>query len=450
MLMNIIYFLIVIGILVTIHEGGHYFAARLCKVKVLRFSIGFGKVLYSYTSKKTQTQYSISAIPLGGYVSLLGQGENKDNNDQFYDSEFSYANKSKLQRAFIIIAGPLANIILAFIIFVFLGLGGVYTLKPNIAAVFENSIAYESGLRDGDRIVAINDEPTNDASYILNTILVNINHKDVKLSVVDKSGMSKDVMLRLSNVNPGRLDNIEKTLGFIFKRFDLDGTLAFVVPNSSAYEAGLKEGDKIIQINNQIMANWYHVQNFLENLKSDKIQLLVQRGDKIYKADATLHPFSYEGKEFKKGLGVSPKVISNQDLYIINKLDFFASIRYAFEQTYEVSTLIIKSLRQFIIGAISIENLSGPISIAQGATQTAELGVKSFLGFLALVSVNLGILNLLPIPILDGGHLMGIIYEGVTGKKANAKVSNVLSLLGFAILISLTVLALFNDIINLL
>lgn len=440
---NIVLFIISLSILVAIHEGGHFLAARLCGVKVLRFSIGFGKVLFKKTSAKDGCEYAISAIPLGGYVKMLGE---ENDNVEACDLDKSFASKSKLQRAFIIIAGPLANIILAFVLYTCVFTQGENIVRPYIAHVSSQSLAMQAGFKNDDVIVAVDDKPVKSLNEFILALVDNAGN-EVNVSVNnEQEQVVRNLKLDLTKLEIKPNLNILSYIGLSPKTAILSNTISYVKEDSSAFRAGIKVGDIIVGIDDLYSNNFYDIQDYIK-LHGDKVLAihLLREGkpltisllpNAIY--DAALNKDIYQ-------IGIAPSVTPYDDL--IQKIDytFTQAIARATTQTYEMGLLIIRSVGKMISGAISYENLSGPITIAKGASQSVELGFTYYLGFLALISVNLGILNLCPIPVLDGGQLVFIAYEAIARKKANEKMQVFLSMLGMLLLFILTFFAIFND-----
>lgn len=442
-LYNLVLFIISLSILVAIHEGGHFFAARLCGVKVLRFSIGFGKVLLKKTAKDG-CEYAISAIPLGGYVKMLGEED-----DKVADSDLDkcFSHKSKLQRAFIIIAGPLANIILALLLYICVFAQGESIVRPIVAHVSPQSLAMQAQFKVDDEIIAVDDKDIRSLNEFLLALVDNAGNKvSVTVKNINTQKINRTLSLDLSNleIKPG-LD-VFSYIGLNPKTVILSNTIAYVKEDSSAFRAGLKVGDIIVGIDDLKTDNFYEVQDYIKMYGNKTITIHFLRDGKLM--HISLLPNVIYNKALEQDtyqIGIAPSVKPYGDL--IQKIDytFTQAIARAATQTYDMGLLIIRSVGKMISGSISYENLSGPITIAKGASQSVELGLTYYLGFLALISVNLGILNLFPIPVLDGGQLVFITYEAIAKKKANEKMQVFLSMLGMALLFILTFFAIFND-----
>lgn len=454
-LWNLIFLLVSLGILVSIHEAGHFFAARLCKVKVLRFSIGFGKPLLKFTGKDG-CQYAIATIPLGGFVQMLGEGNEEDSSkfskEEILASSFKY--KSKLQRAFIIGAGPLSNILLSIIIYMIIAMHGVTSVKPVVGSILDNSLAQSSGLMQYDLIKKVDGVTVDSWS---NTILslVSKSGTHVNLTVAGDIGTKadRDVLLNLKGVEIDRDFDFFTYFGFNPCYGKESRVIDKVIDNSPAQKAGIKRGDIIVSVDGIKISSFLEFTKIINSTKKSNLDFIIERDGALYKT--TVYPSNnlpkeMSGQKRKAFVGVSIKVDRIDGLYNTKEYDFVDSIGYAINTTYQVSTFIVKSIALLITGAISPDSISGPIGIAKAAGDSAGFGLISFLGFLAVISVNLGIFNLLPVPVLDGGQLMFIAYEAITKKEPSEKARYMLTMLGLGVLVALTVFAVFNDIQSLL
>ena len=454
-LWNLLFLLVALGILVTIHEAGHFFAARLCKVKVLRFSIGFGKPLFKFTGKDG-CQYTIATIPLGGFVQMLGEGKedesSKFSKEQIQASSFKY--KTKLQRAFIIGAGPLSNILLSIIIYMIIAMHGVTSVKPVVGTVLDNSLAQSSGLMTYDLIKKVDGKDVDSWS---NTILSLVSKagSNVNLTVAGDIGSNsnRDLLLNLKGIDIDRSFDFFTYFGFSPCYGRESREIDKVIDNSPAHKAGIKKGDIIVSVDGIKITSFLEFTKIINTTLKPDLEFVVSRDGTLYKT--TVYPShdmpkEMAGQKRKVFVGIAIKVDRIDGLYSTKEYDFVDSIGYAINTTYQVSTFIVKSIALLISGAISPDSISGPIGIAKAAGDSAGFGFISFLGFLAVISVNLGIFNLLPVPVLDGGQLMFIAYEAITKKEPSEKVRYMLTMLGLGVLFALTIFAVFNDIQSLL
>ena len=433
-------FLITISVLVAIHEYGHFWAARKCGVKVLRFSIGFGRVIWHRIDKQG-TEFALSLIPLGGYVKMLdGRAEEVpvELKSQAFDQ------KPVRQRAFIIAAGPLANFLFAIAAYWVIYSIGIPTIKPVIENVTSNSIAAQARIEPNSQVIAIDGENTSDWETINMLLAAQLGDKQVEISVSPLgSGVTQEKQLNLSGwkFDPEKETAFE-SLGINPVRAKVDMTLSKVVDNSPAQQAGLMVGDKIL-MDNLSAFSW---QDFVKQVEQGQaFKIKIERNGQIF--DKTLQP---EQKEDRWFVGVSPTFLNVGEQYRTElKYGILGALSKGVEKTAQLSWLTIKVIGKLFSGDISLTNLSGPISIAKGAGVSSGIGFVYFLNFMALISVNLGIMNLFPLPVLDGGHLVFLAAEGIKGTPVSERVQNLSYRVGAALLLTLMVFALFNDFLRL-
>ena len=433
-------FLITISVLVAIHEYGHFWAARKCGVKVLRFSIGFGRVIWHRIDKQG-TEFALSLIPLGGYVKMLdGRAEEVpvELKSQAFDQ------KTVRQRAFIIAAGPLANFLFAIAAYWVIYSIGIPTIKPVIENVTPNSIAAQARIEPNSQVIAIDGENTSDWETINMLLAAKLGDKQVEISVSPlDSGVTQEKQLNLSGwkFDPEKETAFE-SLGMNPVRAKVDMTLSKVVDNSPAQQAGLMVGDKIL-MDNLSAFSW---QDFVKQVEQGQaFKIKIERNGQIF--DKTLQP---EQKEDRWFVGVSPTFLNVGEQYRTElKYGILGALSKGVEKTAQLSWLTIKVIGKLFSGDISLTNLSGPISIAKGAGVSSGIGFVYFLNFMALISVNLGIMNLFPLPVLDGGHLVFLAAEGIKGTPVSERVQNLSYRVGAVLLLTLMVFALFNDFLRL-
>lgn len=433
-------FLITISVLVAIHEYGHFWAARKCGVKVLRFSIGFGRVIWHRIDKQG-TEFALSLIPLGGYVKMLdGRAEEVpvELKSQAFDQ------KPVRQRAFIIAAGPLANFLFAIAAYWVIYSIGIPTIKPVIENVTPNSIAAQARIEPNSQVIAIDGENTSDWETINMLLAAKLGDKQVEISVSPLgSGVTQEKQLNLSGweFDPEKETAFE-SLGMNPVHAKVDMTLSKVVDNSPAQQAGLMVGDKIL-MDNLSAFSW---QDFVKQVEQGQtFKIKIERDGQIF--DKTLQP---EQKEDRWFVGVSPTFLNVGEQYRTElKYGILGALTKGVEKTAQLSWLTIKVIGKLFSGDISLTNLSGPISIAKGAGVSSGIGFVYFLNFMALISVNLGIMNLFPLPVLDGGHLVFLAAEGIKGTPVSERVQNLSYRVGAALLLTLMVSALFNDFLRL-
>ena len=433
-------FLITISVLVAIHEYGHFWAARKCGVKVLCFSIGFGRVIWHRIDKQG-TEFALSLIPLGGYVKMLdGRAEEVpvELKSQAFDQ------KPVRQRAFIIAAGPLANFLFAIAAYWVIYSIGIPTIKPVIENVTPNSIAAQARIEPNSQVIAIDGENTSDWETINMLLAAKLGDKQVEISVSPLgSGVTQEKQLNLSGwkFDPEKETAFE-SLGMNPVRAKVDMTLSKVIDNSPAQQAGLMVGDKIL-MDNLSAFSW---QDFVKQVEQGQaFKIKIERNGQIF--DKTLQP---EQKEDRWFVGVSPTFLNVGEQYRTElKYGILGALSKGVEKTAQLSWLTIKVIGKLFSGDISLTNLSGPISIAKGAGVSSGIGFVYFLNFMALISVNLGIMNLFPLPVLDGGHLVFLAAEGIKGTPVSERVQNLSYRVGAALLLTLMVFALFNDFLRL-
>lgn len=439
-LWSLVSFIVVIGVLVSVHEFGHFWAARKCGVKVHRFSIGFGKVLWK-RSDKLGTEFAVSAIPLGGYVKMLD--ERTEEVPVELKSQ-SFNSKSVLQRAFIIVAGPLANFIFAILAYWVIFVVGMPSVKPVISEVKPNSIAAMAQLEPNSQILAVDGTETEDWESINLLLASKLGNDHLTLTVTpfgEHRTQEKILDLRNWSFDPEKETSFG-SLGIKPVSNKIKNILTNVVKDSPAERAGLQVGDTLLRLNGQDI-DW---QTLVERIQQGgTLDLQVQRNGETL--NVTLQPEMKDGRYFA---GLAPTVEPLNEIYRTElKYDILDALWKGVEKTWQLSALTVKVIGKLFTGDLSLSNLSGPISIAKGAGMSSSFGLVSFLSFMALISVNLGIMNLFPLPVLDGGHLMFLAAEGIKGKPVSERVQELCYRVGAALLLTLTVFALFNDFLRL-
>ena len=440
-LRNIAAFVVALGILVAIHEYGHFWVARRCGVFVERFSIGFGKVLWRKMGKDG-TEYVIAAIPMGGYVKMLDERVDDVPKERLH---LAFNRKPVLARIAIVAAGPIANFLFAVFAFWLMFIIGISSVKPILGDVTSGSVVASSGLQAGDEIVAIDNVEIKRWQDVNMALFGLIGHDSSTISVIrDGNTMATTyaIDLRGWSFDPEKESPIT-TIGIVPYQGVL--VVASIEDGSAAQVANLQAGDTLLSINGKDIKSGQTFVTIIKDNHGTSVDLVYQRNGN--KHATILIPVTKQASDGTKygyaGVGLTP---SWPDKVKIN-LNFgpLDAIVPATEKAWQLIVLSTKMIGKLLTGELSVKNLSGPISIAQGAGNSASYGVVAFLGFLALISVNLGIINLLPLPVLDGGHLMYYFIELLTGKPVPEKIQEVGFRIGAALLFMLMSIAIFND-----
>jgi len=435
-------FIVALGVLITVHEFGHFWVARRCGVKVERFSIGFGKALWR-RSDRQGTEYVIALIPLGGYVKML------DERVESVPAELrhqAFNNKTVLQRASIIAAGPIANFIFAIFAYWVVFIHGVPGVRPVVGEILNGSVAAEAQITSGMELKAVDGIETPDWDAVRMALIGKIGDSDATLTVSqfgEEATQQKQLNLRDWQFEPDKQDPVI-ALGIRPRGPQIETTLAEVQANSPASNAGLQAGDRIVKVDGQPLSQWQAFAAQVRDNPGKNMALDIERnGEPVA---LTLTPEAKPGNEAEGFAGVIPRVIPLPDEYkTVRQYGPFAAIGEASVKTWQLMKLTVSMLGKLIIGDVKLNNLSGPISIAQGAGLSAEYGVIYYLMFLALISVNLGIINLFPLPVLDGGHLLFLAIEKIKGGPVSERVQDFSYRIGSILLVLLMGLALFND-----
>ncbi|WP_018273988.1 RIP metalloprotease RseP [Teredinibacter turnerae] len=448
---TVFYFLIALMILVAIHEFGHFYVARRCGVRVLRFSIGFGNRLFSWRDKQG-TEYAISAIPLGGYVKMLDEREGEVAPE---DLPYTYNHKSPPQRIAIAMAGPLANLILAFTLYwVFFFLRGGVTLAPVIGAVDAGSIAAAAGLEKGQEIVAVDGRAVHSRRDVELMLLNRVGETGQITFVVTYPGSDLQYESR-ANINGWMQDvvapDLVKGVGIRFFEPKIATEIGTVEPESAAARAGFKEGDRILEADGVAMEDGRQWIDYVRAHPAEEIRVLVARGNG--REELFLTPgVKKDSAGIEYGFaGVSlPQVDSwPEEMVRFQHYGPLDSAVKAAQETRDVVTMVLLSVKKLVVGEISTKNLSGPIGIAKVAGDSAKAGIWAFVNFLAYISVLLGVFNLLPIPVLDGGHIVYGLIEWVKGSPVSEKVQVWGYQVGMALILGLMAIAFYHDIMRL-
>jgi len=442
-LWNLASFVIALGILVTVHEYGHFWVARKNGVKVERFSVGFGRAIWRKTGKDG-TEYVLAMIPLGGYVKMLDE---RVDEVQPQDKDKTFNSKSVYQRIAIVAAGPMANFVFALFAFYLMYLIGVPSVKPVIGHVALSSIAGQANLVEGSEIVSVSGNTTRDWQDVNLALIAEIGSKNIEFKT--KSSDSQYVTTFVLDTSDWHFSP-DKTsaltsLGITPFRPKVYNELAVVAEDSPAAIGGLLVGDKLIAVGNIQTDDWLSFSKEIKLFPAQKVLITINRDGKVLTLPITPKRIEQSGKSVGY-IGVAPKADAwPKSLLIELSYGPIEAITESAQRTWNLTTLTFSMIGKLITGDVSVKNLSGPIGIAQGAGSSAGHGFVYFLGFLALISINLGIINLLPLPVLDGGHLLYYLIELFTGKEVPEKVQEAGFKFGALALLMLMAIGLFND-----
>lgn len=449
LLNTVLAMIVTLGILVTIHEYGHFWVARRCGVKVLRFSVGFGKPLFSWKDKQG-TEYAVALIPLGGYVSMLDEREGRVAEEELNQA---FNRKPVLQRIAVVAAGPLVNLLFAVLVYWAMFVAGVEKVVPVVGEVATQSIAEQAGLLPGDEIVAVAERQTHSWDEV-NLVLAGYVGESASVPVTIKpmqGNLQQTRTLKLQNWSVDlETQSPLMALGVVPYSPEYPAVIGRLLEDGQAASAGLKVGDKVIAVDGIVMRDWL---NFVEVVKVSAGQTLaleVERGADRLRLQVVPASRQLENGETVGYIGAGVQAVEwPEEMVRTIQYGLLESIGKAFAKTGQMITLTLESIWKMLEGILSVKNLSGPITIAKVAGASAASGVEAFASFLAYLSISLGILNLLPIPVLDGGHLLYYCVELVRGKPVSERIQMMGLRLGMTVLFTLMGVAIFNDLMRL-
>ena len=441
--------ILLLGPLIAIHEFGHYFVARKLGVKVLVYSIGFGPTILKWTSKKSGIQYQLSALPLGGYVKMLDE---REGNVAEADLPYAFNRQPPWKRIAIVAAGPLINLIFAILLFWVLFLPAQEQLNTRVGKVLADTPAAAAQMQVGDKITAIDGTPVTTWEK-LNFALVDRVGETGKIQVqAERAGEIKTFSLPIQNFLNDQSQSPLDVLGFTPYRPQIPAIVSKLSEDGAAIRQGMQVGDQIIAIDGVKMNDWYDVVQVVQASPEKLLKVDVLRNNQVVQLQVMP-----QGKRDNMGNVSGVLGVQSDPGKIVIPEDYKQTIQYspsealfmAVDKTGQLSSMILNSIVKMVRGLIGLDNLSGPITIAKVAGQSAEMGWQTFISFMALMSVSLGILNLLPIPMLDGGHLVYYFIELIRGKPVSEQIQLVGLKIGMVLLGSMMLLALFNDIMRL-
>ena len=452
-LASILAFVVAIGVLIAVHEFGHFWVARRLGFKVQRFSIGFGRPLWQRTGPAPDhTEYVLAAIPLGGYVKMLDEREGPL---QPGDEGRSFQSRPPLARIAVLLAGPGFNFLFAVVAFWVLFMNGVPGLKPVIGEIADGSIAQRAGLASDETIVAVGDQRvTTRESAVLGILDVLVEKGDVPLTLQDSAGREHSTVLivptekRVELTEPGALMS---GLGFSFWYPKLPVIVGQLVEGGAAEAAGLQPGDEIYAVDGERIGDFYRFVEVLRSRPGETLQFdLLRNGSKL-SVDVAVKAEVEDGKTIGRiGMSAGGSASFPESMRTEERYGPLAALRPAVAETWSKTVLTVKFLWRMVTGDVSTKNISGPINIAQYAGLSALGGLTYFLGFLALISISLGVLNLLPVPILDGGQVVYQLAEIIKGSPLSEGLQLAGQKVGIAFLVALMGFAFYNDIARLI
>jgi regulator of sigma E protease len=423
---NLFAFILVLGFLIFAHEAGHFFVAKLFGVRVLVFSFGFGKRLFGF--RKGDTDYRVSLVPLGGYVRMAGDSPEEN----VAGSPDEFLSKPKWQRFLILFAGPFMNILIALAFIAALAMVGTETLvtKPIIGEVAPGKAAAKAGLKTGDRIVRIKGEPVKDFDDI--RLIVSMNAGTPLHVVYLRDGKTMETTL-----TPERENSDYGPVGRAGISYGLEPIVGRVEPGSPAAAAGLRAGDRIVSMNGTPIADMIEFANGAEKVKGQAVTVVLLRG--AQQLTAKIAPTADERLGALRGVIPQTKLL---------KLSFLPALKYSVGENWKMLKYAMSALRRMFRSEGSVKELSGPINIARISGEMFRRGWVSLVGLMAMISLQLGVMNLLPIPVLDGGHIMILLIEGIARRDLSLAVKERIQQLGFAVLATLMIVVLYNDVIT--
>jgi regulator of sigma E protease len=452
LLQTLLAFFVALGVLVVVHELGHYWVARWCGVKVLRFSVGMGRIVYSRRFGPDETEWALSALPFGGYVKMLDAREQDVSQLPAEDLKREFTRQSVWKRIAIVAAGPFANFLLAIVLFAALYVHGIPEPVPRLRAVPEQTAAYAAGLRGGELVTAVNGESVRIWSDLRWKILqLALEKTPVRLevqrpsTVVSGGTVASSVVLPLSGLASSDLESdFLQKLGLELAR--PKPVLGKILPNGPAMRAGLREGDAIQSVNGRPVEDGLAFVELIHASPGKALEVVGKRGQESFTAKVIPDAVTKNERAIGRIMAEVPQMPET----VIASDHPWEALNKAVKRTWDTSILTIKMLGRMLIGEVSWKNITGPITIADYAGQTARIGAISYLSFIAFVSISLGVMNLLPIPVLDGGLLLYYSLEILTGRPIPERLGEIAQRAGVGILMTLMAVAVFNDIVRLM
>jgi regulator of sigma E protease len=451
LIISITAFILAIGILVTVHEFGHFWVARRLGIKVLRFSIGFGRPLWRRNVGHDRTELIIAAVPLGGYVKMLDEREGEVDASELHRA---FNRQPLAKRSAVVAAGPAFNFLFALLAYWVMYAGGVPGMRPVIGEVIPSSPAETAGFVAGDEILSIKGKPTPSwESAVLTLLDAGLDEPaSFPVSVRDPNGQERDLRVALdASTRLLGKGNLLENFGIKPWHPVYPALIDRLEPDSPAQRAGMQPGDLVLSADGSAIADWNQWVDYVRARPGRTIAVQVRRGDTLVDLSLTPDPVEDDGVTIGR-IGAYVRLQDNEQharMRVVVRYGLIGAMPVALGKTWEMTTLTLRTLWKMVTGSASIENLSGPISIARYAGQSAVLGFSAFLGFLAVVSVSLAVLNMLPVPVLDGGHLMFYLIELIKGSPVSEAAQLLGQRIGIIILLMLMSLAFYNDLARL-
>ena len=449
-LLTIINFIVVLSLLIAVHEYGHFWVARRCGVKVIRFSIGFGRALWKHTGKVDGTEYVLAAIPLGGYVKMLDEREGEVDPAEI---ERAFNRQSLPKRFAIVSAGPLANLLFAVFAYWLMFINGVPGLKPLVGDIEPATPAAVAELQSGDQITSVSGTTTPTWQAVIEAILPRaVLGEQVNLQLLrGQQTIAKRLDFSGLNADDVKAENLAKSIGLQPFRPKIRPVIDTVVSGSAAEKAGILSGDEIIAIEGEAIESWQAFVKMIQKSAGRQLSIDLRRDGGVLQLKVM--PTSHTAAEEKPVGKIGVSLFVDNELFDQYRADWrygpIDAVGAAVQKSWEIGTLTLKMIGEMIMGRASVDNLSGPITIARYAKTSADAGLSQLLGFIAVISISLGVLNLLPIPVLDGGHLFFYLIEWIKGSPLSEKVEIIGQQVGMGLLLLLMSVAIYNDLVRL-
>ena len=442
---TLFFFLIALIVLIAVHEYGHFWVARKLGVKVLRFSLGFGKIIWRHQKSPDATEFTLSALPLGGYVKMVDEREGEVAPE---DLPVAFNRQPVSHRAAIVLAGPVFNFLLAILIYWLAFMWGETGTRPVLGEIKSGTLAAAAGLQQGDEIRSVGGEESPTWAIAISQIMEqSLDEEPIPLTVAAADGTSRELTLVVPTEDTKKPDELFKRLGLTPWEPELEPVVERVEPNSAAARGGLMAGDRVLTADGTTIRHWKQWVEHVRNRPDQAIKTVVDRDGVHVNLDITPSAETSGGERIGRiGAAVTVPESLVQSMTVEYRLGIFPAFSSAVKKTEMISMATLKMAGRMLVGKAGVENLSGPISIAQYAGKSASYGLNSFMQFLAMVSISLGVLNLLPIPMLDGGHLMFYLVEAIQGRPLSDDTQMRFQQIGMFLLLSLMMLGFYLDI----